>query len=203
MLLSKTEICNQALSRIGAKTIMSVNDDDSKSAAACLSLWEATVSEVGRMGEWRCLRRRTSLTRLATPPAFEWLYQYQLPTDLLTVLELNGVAYHGEPQDEWEIEGNLLLTDAEGAMLRYVAYIEDTMQWDSLFANSVIVLLAAKLAVPIRQDEQLMIALMNEYQRTLGSARMRDGNERKKHRWNPTTWSRWVNSRYSSTIDSL
>lgn len=201
MPLSQTEICNQALSRIGAKTIMSVNDDDSKSAAACLNLWDATVTEVARMGEWRCLRKRTTLTRLAAAPAFEWLYQYQLPADLITVLKLNGVDYHGQPEDYWEIEGNVLLTDATEAMLCYVAYVEDTMEWDSLFTNSIIVLLAAKLSVPIRQDEQMMIALMNEYQRILGSARMRDGNERKKHRYDPTTLSSWVNSRYSSTVD--
>lgn len=201
MPLTQTEICNQALSRIGAKTIMSIDDDDSKSAAACLNIWEATVSEVTRMGEWSCLRKRATLVQLTTPPAFEWLYQYQLPGDLIKVLELNGVEYHGEPQDEWEIEGRLLLTDASEAKLRYVAYVEDTTQWDSLLTNAVVVLLAAKLAVPIRQDEQMMIALMNEYQRTLGAARMQDGGERKRHRFNPTTLSRWVNARYGSTND--
>jgi hypothetical protein len=199
--LSQTDICNQALARVGAKLVMSINDGDSKGARACLNAYDATVNEVARSGTWNCLTKRAQLARLVTVPAFEWAYQYQLPVDLMLLLELNGVEYHGEPQDEWVIEGRLLLTDAETALVRYVALITDTTQWDALFTNAVVVLLAAKIAVPIRQDEQLMTALMGEYQRVLGNARMRDGNEGRRHRWNPTLQSRWVNARYGSTND--
>lgn len=199
-MLSKTEIVNQALARVGAKTVMSI-DDDTKGAAAARNAWAATIDEVARSGEWNCLKKRAELARLADAPAFEWSYQYQLPVDLLALLEVNGVTWHGEPQDEWEIEGRVLLTDAEQALVRYVARVDDTAQWDALFTNAVVVLLAAKLAVPIRQDEQLMQALMQEYQRVLGNARMRDGNERRAFRFDPTTRSRWVNARYGSTND--
>lgn len=198
--LSQTQVCNQALARIGAKLITSINDD-ATGAEACLNAYDATVSEVARSGTWNCLMKRAELGRLTAAPAFEWAYQFQLPVDLLLLMEVNGVDYHDEPQDEWVIEGRVLLTDAERALVRYVALIEDSTQWDSLFTNAVVVLLAAKIAVPIRQDEALMQALMADYNRVLGNARMRDGNERRAHRWNPSVRSRWVNARYGSTND--
>ena len=200
MSLTQTKVCNLSLGRVGAQSIMSIDDEDSKSARVCLNAFEATVREVARAGEWNCLKKRCTLARLTAAPAFEWEYQFQLPTDFISLTELNGVDYHGEPQDDWEIEGRLLLTDAEEAKVRYIAYVEDTGQWDSLFTNAVVVLLASKIAVPILQDEGRAGALLSEYERVaLPKARMKDGNEKRKRRHDPCEGSRFLEARYIST----
>jgi hypothetical protein len=179
---------------------MSIDDEDSKSARVCLNAYEATVREVSRAGEWNCLKTRTTLARLTAAPAFEWAYQFQLPTNFISLIELNGVEYKGEPQDDWEIEGRLLLTDAETANVRYIAFVEDTGIWDSLFTNAVVVLLASRIAVPIRQDEGMASALLSEYERVaLPKARMKDGNEQRKRRHDPCEGSRFLDARYFST----
>lgn len=200
MALSITDICNQALARVGAQRIMDIDDADSKSARVCKNAFEATVREVSRAGDWNCLRKRGTLGRLAQAPAFEWAYQYQLPADFINLSELNGVEYHGQPQDDWEIEGKVLLTDAERADVKYIAYVEDTTIWDALFTNAVVVLLAAKIAVPIRQDEGLAGNLLTEYQRiALPQARAKDGNQKRRKRFDPCAESRVLASRYNST----
>jgi hypothetical protein len=200
MSLDQTKLCNLALGRVGAAPIMSINDADSKGARVCLLNFEAAVREAARAGEWNCLKKRDTLGQLSAAPAFEWAYQYQLPADLISLVELNGVAYHGEPQDDWEIEGRVLLTDADIAQVRYIAYVEDCTQWDALFTNAVVVLLAAKIAVPMRQDEGMATALLTEYQRVaLPQARQKDGNERRKRRHDPCEGSRFLASRYYST----
>jgi len=200
MALSQTQVCNLALGRVGAQSIMSIDDEDSKGARVCLNAYEATVREVSRAGEWNCLKKRATLARLTAAPAFEWAYQFQLPVDFISLTELNGVEYKDEPQDNWEIEGRLLLTDAEIAQVRYISYVEDTGIWDSLFTNAVVVLLASKIAVPIRQDEGMASALLSEYERVaLPKARMKDGNEQRKRRHLPTEGSRFIESRYYST----
>lgn len=179
---------------------MSIDDADSKGARVCLNAYEPTVREVARAGDWNCLRKRTTLGQLAVPPSFGWAYQYQLPADFINLSELNGVEYRGQPQDDWEIEGKVLLTDADRADVKYIAFVEDTTVWDALFANAVVVLLAAKIATPIRQDEGMAASLLQEYYRVaLPQARAKDANQKRRMRFDPAAESRFLSARYYST----
>lgn len=199
MSLSQTDICNQALVRIGAKRISNIGDDD-KGARICSEVYDSTVREVSRCGQWNCLIKRVELAQLTEAPAFEWDYQYQLPADFISMVQLNGIVYHGQPQDDWEIEGKRLLTDATTAQVRYVAIVDDVSQWDPLFCDAVVVLLASKIAVPMRQDESMAVSLRNEYERiTLSRARQRDGNEKKRRRYRPMDESTFIAARSHST----
>jgi hypothetical protein len=200
MALSITDICNQALARVGAQRIMDIDDADSKGARICKNSLEATIREVARAGDWNCLRKRGTLGRLTAAPAFGWAFQYQLPADFINLSELNGTEYHGQPQDDWEIEERVLLTDAERADVKYIAYVEDTAGWDALFTNAVVVLLASKIAVPMRQDEGMASNLLTEYQRVaLPQARTKDANQKRRQRFNPCAESRFLAARYTST----
>ena len=200
MALTKTNICNQALGRIGSPHVMDINDTDSKSARVCNETFELAVREVARAGDFNCLKKRLELARLTLAPAFEWAYQFQLPAGFISLVELNGIKVTGLLGDEWEIEADKLLTDADVARVRYIGYDEATHQWDPLFVNAVVVLLASKIALPIRQDDSLAQSLLSEYQRvSLPQARMKDGNERKKPRFAPWEDSRFVQSRRYST----
>lgn len=199
MALTQTQICNLALGRIGAQGIMDIGDD-LKGAKACRNAFEATVREVASLGDWRCLKKRATFAKLATAPAFEWAYQYQLPADFISLVELNGVEYHGQPSDDWEVEGKVLLTDAEEAKVTYIAYVEDCTAWDSLFTDAVVVLLASKISVPMRQDEGMAQALKEEFLRSaLPKARTKNGNNRRRLRFNPCAESRFLAARYTST----
>lgn len=199
MALSKTQICNQALARIGAQSIMDIGDD-AKGARACLNAYEATVREVASLGDWRCLKKRVAFSKLVATPAFEWAYQYQLPVDFISLVELNGVEYHGQPSDDWEVEGQVLLTDADEAKATYIAYVEDSTVWDALFTDAVVVLLASKIAVPMRQDEGMAQALKEEFLRSaLPKARTKNGNNRRRLRFDPCAESRFLSARYTST----
>jgi hypothetical protein len=199
--LSKTDIANQALGRIGAQRIMDLDDQDSKSARICKNAFEATVREVGRSAEWNCLKDRDTLGRLTTAPKFGWAYQYQLPANFLRMLKLNGTAADNDPGDEFEVEGRKLLTDAEEANITFITYKEDTNEYDALFTNAVVVLLASKIAVPLRQDgAEMSQALLSEYQRVaLPQARTKDGAERKRRRYDPASESSFLAARHFST----
>ena len=200
MALTKTNICNQALGRIGSPHVMDIDDAESKSARVCKETWELAVREVSRASDWNCMKERVSLGRLTEAPAFEWSYQFQLPANFISLVELNGVAVTGMLGDDWEIEADKLLTDAEEAKVRFIGYNERTHEWDALFVNALVVLLASKIALPIRQDDALAQALLSEYQRvSLPQARMKNGNERKKKRFAPWEDSRFVQARRYST----
>jgi hypothetical protein len=91
---------------------MDLDEEGSKGARVMRDLYEPAVRELGRLAEWQCLKDRATLGRLATPPAFGWTYAYQLPSTFIRLVKLNGTEYRGEPQDDHEIEGLTLLTDA-------------------------------------------------------------------------------------------
>lgn len=200
MAVTITNICNQALGRIGSPHVMDINDANSKSARVCKETFELAVREVAKSGDWNCLKKRLALGRLTEAPAFEWTYQFQLPANFISLVELNGVEVTGMLGEMWEIEGDRLMTDAAEAKVRFIGYDEETHKWDPLFVNAVVVLLASKIALPIRQDDSLAQALLSEYQRvSLPQARMKNGNERKKERFAPWKDSRFVQARRYST----
>jgi hypothetical protein len=145
-----------------------------------------------------CLYPQT-MKALKHPPT-GGAYQFQLPANFISMVELNGVPVSGTLGEDWEIEGDKLLTDAAEAKVRFIGYDEDTHNWDPLFVNAVVVNLASKIALLIRKDDALAQALLSEYQRvSLPQARMKDGNERKRKRFDPWEDSRFVQSRRYST----
>jgi hypothetical protein len=200
MALSKTDIANQALGRIGAQSIMSLDDTGTKAAIEAKRIFEATVKEVGRSAPWACLQKRVELAALSAVPAFEWAKQYQLPTDFLGLVQLNGYYVNELTPDDYEIEGRVLLTDDDEAKIKYTAYKEETGDYDSLFTNAIVVMLAAKLAMPIAQNEQMAANFILEFERiVLPRAMRKNAGKRKRRAFNPAEGSRWLSARRFST----
>ena len=118
--------------------------------------------------------RRETLNRLATGPVFEWEFAYQLPVDCLRVVQLNGYE-PSEEQGMFAIESDQLLTDAEDALVRYIARVEDGSFYPALFSQALATLLASRLAGPLTGSRELPTALIQEYESLTGpKARMAD-----------------------------
>lgn len=98
---TQISVCNLALLSIGARAqVSSINPSDgSTSADACSTLYQFVFERLGRMAQWNCLKKQTSLTLVqasqGTPenpsgtslpiPAQPWLYAYLYPPDALYV----------------------------------------------------------------------------------------------------------------------
>jgi len=201
MPLSQTDIANQALVRIGERVIMDINDSTAVTARKCKVVFEQSVREIGASHAWNGLKDRATLALLATAPAFGWDCQYQLPTNYLRLVKLNGVDVNNdEPGDFCEIEGTKLLTDETTAQIQYVKYSADTALYAPLFIKALVTLLASKLALTIRQDEAMASNLLGTYEQVdLPKARMKDSSEGKRRRYNPASESRFVAARRFST----
>jgi hypothetical protein len=201
MAVSKTDICNNAIGRIGAQRIMDIDDQDSKSARICKNAYEINLRELLRLAPWNFAKDRGQLAELTTPPAFGWAKQFQLPTDFIRLVQFNDLeAWQDDPSDFFEIEGRKLMTDEETARIEYIKFVDDPNQYDALFTKALVVLLASEIAVPIRQDETLAGKLLAEFtQLKLPSARKTDANEKKRRRYDAARESDFVNSRYRGT----
>jgi hypothetical protein len=197
---SKTEIANLALVRIGAQRISDLTDPGSKNARVCNEVFDQVMEEVIRSAEWNCLKDRANLPQGADP-AFGWDHSYVLPTDCARVIKVNGTRGDSDPGDDYEIEGRAILCNADEAKIQYVKLDLTVAKWDALLIGAAATRLAAEIATNVRSDGMdLSSRLMAEYEQVrLPKARVKDGNERKKTRYDPASESRFVQSRRFST----
>ena len=188
MAASETTICNLALGKLGARQVIAL-DEESVEARSCRLHYAETRDEVLRSHRWNFAIRREVLTQMATPPKFGMAFAYQLPTDCLRVFEVNG--YNpGRRRRPWDIEGQLLVTNAESAWVRYIARVTDCNQFDALFVDALAVKLASKIAMPITGSGAIAGGFLTEYEKLTGSkARRTDAFE-----GDPDRSPAWVNS---------
>lgn len=162
MAASETDIVNDALARLGISPIMALSDA-SKQAQFSSRFYDQTRDEVLSSHAWNFAMKRAVLARLAQAPTFEWLYAYQLPTDHLRLVQLNG--YETDtPEDTYAVEGNTLVTDADKAEIRYVARVTDVTLYPALFVEAFALKLASKLAAPLTGAKEVADTLMQEYE---------------------------------------
>lgn len=150
-----------------------------------------------------------------TANGYEWNYAYVLPNDYLLINELNGINLLTEDVgDLYELftyetinaDGSAsnvmaLFTDAPYANIKYSALVQDPTIWDAQFVDCVATLLAAQISTTLRGDDGKLAAQLESVylNRLLPAAMMKDANERKLPRYDPTQASTFLAARYRST----
>jgi hypothetical protein len=162
---SKIQICNMALSRLGASTITSLTDG-TQEAKLCNTFFDTIADRVMMQGSWTSTLRRVTLAQTATTPTFGFTYTYQLPVDPKCLKVLNvDETYSG--QVVYSIEDDKLLTDEGSVKIRYVAQLTDTEDWDPMLTEAVEIALGSYLALPITGNKTLAQEMRTEYQTIL------------------------------------
>jgi hypothetical protein len=195
MAATETTVCNQALSKLGAKRIIDL-DEESPEARACRLHYAETRDEVLRHHRWNFSILRAELHQLSEPPLYGWEFQYQLPVDCLRVLDVNGWEIGSRP-NAWEIEGRKLLMNEETARIRYIGRITDCNLFDAIFVEALALKLAAKLCLPINGSAEMTEQFLTEYHKVVGSlARRTDAFEGRPSRRPAWMQSDLVTSRF-------
>ena len=167
---SVTDICNQALSKVGDELISCLTDS-SKQARYCRMLYASTRDAVLRAHPWNFAIDRAELAQLTAAPAYEYTYQFQLPSDCLRVLQMEEVDM------VFKIEGGKLLTDEGTAKIKYIKRVTDSALFDSLFIAALSARLAAEMAVPLADSKTLAETMWELYLNKIGEARGIDAQE--------------------------
>jgi len=165
MAVSEVSICNSALTKVGNTQYISSLVENNKAAKICNQQYEFIRDMVLAGGLWTFAIKRVSLAQVATSPAFEYTYQYQLPSDFLTDVEVSP------DQVDYVIESDKLLTYSDTLSLRYVYRNEDPTHWSPEFVEAFATRLAVELAYPLVQSVTLKKELMEEYKLLIGDAR--------------------------------
>ena len=167
--MTKIDICNHALLKIGASNIASLDVDQNtdnatvQSAKLCNILFDQALEEVLRTYRWNSALKRATLSRLTETPAFRWKYKYQLPNDCVRVLNVYDESEAYDDRTEYVVEGRTILCDYDQVFLCYVSKIEDVNTLDAFVTQCVIQNLAIKLSVPMQLDQVMQNNLIKEY----------------------------------------
>ena len=171
--MTKVEICNHALLKIGADTIASldINQNDQEavvqSAKLCNIFFNQALEEVLRTYRWNSALKRAELPRLTEVPAFKFEYKYQLPNDCVRVVNVYEDKEAYDDRTEWVVEGRTILCNYKTVYLCYVHLPEDVNTLDASVSKCVVQNLAIKLSVPMQLDQVMQNSLIGEYQRVI------------------------------------
>lgn len=189
---SVVAICNRALQRVGAQRITDMTDN-SASARECNVAYEPLRDALLRRHAWSFAIGRAQLAAITSSPAFEFTYQYPLPTDFLRLLPpMNDSSVGG--QFDWQIEGGMILTDDSGPLnIRYVRQVTDPNQMDPLFREVLACDVAVAVCERLTQSNQKIQIIKDERKELLAEARRINAFEANSAE---TPEDTWITARY-------
>jgi hypothetical protein len=176
---SSTDIVNLAVLKLYQGAITSIQDPNNNAAGAALLIYDQCRRSLIRNFEWNFARMRAFAPLVPTYiPAFDYLYAYARPTDLLRI---QFIGYDRERFDvgRHELQQNYILTNLEPANsltpdpsipIIYSQDVSDVTQMDALFIDVLVLSMASELCMPITGDVNLLGALEAKLKQKLAEA---------------------------------
>ncbi|KKK92509.1 hypothetical protein LCGC14_2702230 [marine sediment metagenome] len=156
---SDVQICNLALTLLGADRITSLTQDI-KEARACNAMFANVRDDVLADHIWNFASKRANLAVVTGDPVFTddgVTIIYQLPTDFIRLTHVN---FRGALV---KIEGDKLLSNTALLAIKYIFRETDTQKYSSKFVLALATRLAADLAFEITASRSLEAQKLLEY----------------------------------------
>jgi hypothetical protein len=179
MAINNTSICNMALDKLGAATIVDLDTDESPQAQKCRTHFEQTRDALVRSHYWRFASARAKLSKDTVDPDFEYDSQFILPTDFMRfkTLYVDNRSPSLTTKITIAIEGDRLLTNETAINMRYIKRVTDPTKFDELFTEVLILKLALKLVALAGANPKMTQTLAGELARVMPSVRAVDRQE--------------------------
>ena len=147
---SKVDIANRALQKLGARRIVSL-DEDSVNARAVKACFESVKEAELEEHPWSFAIKRAQLAASSTSPLFTKANSFPLPSDFLRLLD-------PDPEDnfntiDWQIEGRNIVTNEAAALeIRYIYNVTDPNEMTPLFREALSMRIAFELSEELTQS---------------------------------------------------
>lgn len=195
MATTKIDVCNQALLKVGADAIASLdtsaseNEGTVQTARLCNIFYDQALDETMRIYPWNCCTARSIPNKLTEAPAFGYDNAFQLPNDCLRVVNVFDDPDMRVSGTRWVVEGKQVLCDYDIIYLKYVKRPTDVGILDALAIRALICTLALKLATPLQLDDKQASMILQELEQIiLPSARSIDTFENKELLLEESNW---------------
>jgi len=166
--LSKIDVCNQALLKVGADVIESLDTDVNseegtvEGALLCNVFFDQALDEVLRLYQWNSCTKRDIPVKLTADPVFGYTNAFQLPNDFVRLIRATDNPDYWVDDIEWVLEDGKILCDYDQIYIRYIARPQNVGDLDALATQALICNLAIKLAVPLQQSNDVATRITNE-----------------------------------------
>jgi hypothetical protein len=169
---SWTDVANNALKSLG-KTLINNIGDATPVASYCRQFLPSAIETLSADFDFQAARARAVLNKLVETPAFGFAYYYQLPPDYICTSLIDT----GE--EDYTIEGDTLLTDAEAVNLVYIKRIQDPSTMAPYMRNGIAAQLALFLSVPLSSSEELVARVQGQLAAAQRTAKRADARGKK------------------------
>jgi hypothetical protein len=167
---SKIQIANLALSVLGDVRLTSLTDDN-ETARKVNAIFDLKAEELTSLYPWSFAKYRRELALLPDAPLFKWRSAFQLPSDLIRLLEVNDQGFERIPH---EINGDNLLMDSNTCKILYIRRITNVQDFPIYFVMALSAYLAFELCYAITQSSQMQDAAYKSFELKLASAKSID-----------------------------
>lgn len=165
-------ICSNALQMLGAKPINDFNER-TEHARLCANLYPSVRDDLLRAHPWNCATKRVMLAPLATPPAFDFDYQFALPGDWIRTLQVGkkgqALAYRSE--------GRNILACVTALPLVYIFRNDVEQSWSTNLVELAELQMAAKMAYAVTKSSSIRDSYRDEFARAFKVAKAIDGQD--------------------------
>lgn len=182
---TEVQICNLALSQVGAERITSLSDQ-TKEGRLCNDIYEICRDFVLVSHPWNFATKRVALGLTAGVPVFGLSKEFQLPNDCLRVVETEYDEFEGF---EYKIESGKLYCDESSIKIEYIQQVADTSKFSAAFVDALSYHLASKLAYPLVQSNELRNDMEKFYRSALSAARLYDAQEGSPRQLRKSSWT--------------
>lgn len=192
---SQTDICNRALTKVGATRITNINEN-SKSARVMSALWDTVRKAELRRRFWKFAIVRTTLPALSDKPSWGYNTAFQLPADFLRLVQVNDTFavpamtdYRDQDDSAYQIEGNQILTIFNAPLkIRYVQDVTDPGKFDALFVEALASKLAYEACEEITQSLSKRQQAAEDYKQAMRDATLAGAIERAPQGFPDDSW---------------
>lgn len=171
----KIGLINSAIAAFGGTPLQSLGAETPAGRAADLA-YDATVDACLGFYPWSFGKMTKPLTRIDEEPVNGWAYQFQMPSNRLSLPQrlLQNPREPDRPLKEWAVEGGRVFTDVEHVwgVFSFRVPPED---WPPVFYQAVIFMLASVLVVPISGNASGVIEAMRVMAVGTANENMRGG----------------------------
>lgn len=164
MAVSRVDIANMALLKLGQSPIMSLTDNAVNAQRASQEM-EPALETVLRAYPWPFAIQRKELSRLLEQPLYQFKYYYKIPQDLVRIMSLNTQG------DTYSLENGKLATNASTVHIKYVSKDLALTYMDMATRDVIACNLAARLCIIVTENPQLQNQLWQQYDILMTQAR--------------------------------
>lgn len=154
---SKTEIANRALSKLGQPRVSNIDTDGTKAANTIRYMWDMTRDALLMAYPWNFSIQIAQLAADAEEPLYGYTTQYSLPSDCLSLLEIDN-----NPEFRF-VQGKIHTSEAAPLNIKYIARMTNPGSWDALFNEAFASRLAYEACEEITQSNSKKQILANDF----------------------------------------